>query len=76
LPNGFSKQARHSTRNLFETARSAAWRTIEISFRIHKEEELMADRPEIAWRDNFESALEDARRENRHVLLDFSAAPM
>ena len=36
----------------------------------------MADRPEIAWRDNFESALEDAKRENRHILLDFSAAPM
>jgi hypothetical protein len=36
----------------------------------------MADHHEIAWRHDFEHALEDAKRANRHVLLDFSAAPM
>ncbi len=30
----------------------------------------------ITWRHDFEPALEDARRAQRHVLLDFSAAPM
>jgi hypothetical protein len=31
---------------------------------------------EITWRSDFEDALKDAERSNRHVLLDFSAAPM
>lgn len=30
----------------------------------------------IAWRYDLEGALDDARAERRHVLLDFSAAPM
>lgn len=31
---------------------------------------------EITWRRDLEGALEDARGQQRHVLLDFSAAPM
>ena len=31
---------------------------------------------EITWRHDFEKALEDARAGRRHVLLDFSAAPL
>jgi hypothetical protein len=31
---------------------------------------------EIAWKSNLEQALEEARAQNRFVLLDFSAAPM
>ena len=30
----------------------------------------------INWRHDFDRALQDARSRNRHVLLDFSAAPM
>jgi hypothetical protein len=30
----------------------------------------------IQWRHDIDQALDDARRENRPVLLDFSAAPM
>jgi hypothetical protein len=31
---------------------------------------------EITWTHDLASALERARRENHHVLLDFTAAPM
>ena len=31
---------------------------------------------EIAWRNDVDQALKDARAKNRHLLLDFSAAPM
>jgi hypothetical protein len=31
---------------------------------------------EIAWRHDFDRALEDAKARKRRVLLDFSAAPM
>lgn len=31
---------------------------------------------EITWQHDFDKALEDARTGGRHVLLDFSAAPM
>jgi hypothetical protein len=34
------------------------------------------ERREIIWADHFEQALEQARAQKRHVLLDFSAAPM
>jgi hypothetical protein len=30
----------------------------------------------ISFRHDFDQALEDAKREKRHLLLDFSAAPM
>jgi hypothetical protein len=30
----------------------------------------------IAWRRDVDAALADARAQGRHVLLDFSAAPM
>jgi hypothetical protein len=30
----------------------------------------------ISWSHDFAAALEEARAGNRHVLLDFSAAPM
>jgi hypothetical protein len=30
----------------------------------------------ISWSPDFDRALEQARTQNRHVLLDFSAAPM
>jgi hypothetical protein len=30
----------------------------------------------ITWRHDFEKALQDAAAQKRHVLLDFSAAPM
>jgi len=36
----------------------------------------MAEHREIAWRRDFDAALNDAKSTNRHVLLDFSAAPM
>ena len=31
---------------------------------------------EITWRHDVDAALEEARRTNKPVLLDFSAAPM
>jgi hypothetical protein len=31
---------------------------------------------ELHWEHDFDSTLERARQEGRHVLLDFSAAPM
>jgi hypothetical protein len=31
---------------------------------------------QITWGHDFDSALDDARRLNRYVLLDFSAAPL
>ncbi len=31
---------------------------------------------EIAWRHDFENALQDAKRQGRDLLLDFTAAPM
>ena len=37
---------------------------------------MAVERREIVWADNFEQALENARAQTRHVLLDFSAAPM
>ena len=30
----------------------------------------------ISWRHDFEAALADAARQQRHLLLDFTAAPM
>jgi hypothetical protein len=36
----------------------------------------MAEQQKIAWRHDFDKALEDAEPANRHVLLDFTAAPM
>jgi hypothetical protein len=30
----------------------------------------------IAWRKDVENALDEARTQGRHLLLDFSAAPM
>jgi hypothetical protein len=30
----------------------------------------------ITWRKDIDKALDDARSSNRHLLLDFSAAPM
>jgi hypothetical protein len=30
----------------------------------------------ITWRKDIEKGLQDARTQNRHLLLDFSAAPM
>jgi hypothetical protein len=30
----------------------------------------------ISWRKDIDKALDDARTQNRHLLLDFSAAPM
>jgi hypothetical protein len=37
---------------------------------------MAVERREIPWVKSFESALEQARAQKRHVLLDFSAAPM
>jgi hypothetical protein len=34
------------------------------------------EQAEINWRHDFDSAVTTARSSNRHVLLDFSAAPM
>jgi hypothetical protein len=34
------------------------------------------DRKEIAWTHNLEDALTEARPRQRHVLIDFTAAPM
>jgi hypothetical protein len=31
---------------------------------------------QINWRKDIDQALKDAQSQNRHVLLDFSAAPM
>ena len=31
---------------------------------------------QINWRKDIDGALDEARRTNRHLLLDFSAAPM
>jgi hypothetical protein len=36
----------------------------------------MATNRGIAWSHDFEPALTEAQRQNRHVLLDFTAAPM
>jgi hypothetical protein len=36
----------------------------------------MANEHLINWRNDFDAALSDAARAQRHVLLDFSAAPM
>jgi hypothetical protein len=30
----------------------------------------------VAWRKDIDAALNDARAQKKHVLLDFSAAPM
>jgi hypothetical protein len=30
----------------------------------------------LTWRKDIDKALDDARAQNRHLLLDFSAAPM
>lgn len=32
--------------------------------------------PAIAWQHDLDRALGEAKRQQRHVLLDFSAAPM
>jgi hypothetical protein len=37
---------------------------------------MAVERREITWLSNLEEGLERARAEKRHVLLDFSAAPM
>lgn len=37
---------------------------------------MAVERREIRWQKSLEHALEDARAQKRHVLLDFSAAPM
>jgi hypothetical protein len=34
------------------------------------------DRKEIAWTHKLEDALKEARPRQRHVLIDFTAAPM
>jgi hypothetical protein len=31
---------------------------------------------QIAWRHDFDRALQDARTQNKRLLVDFSAAPM
>ena len=36
----------------------------------------MAQDQKIAWRHDFDAAVKDAAAQGRHVLLDFSAAPM
>jgi len=36
----------------------------------------MAQDQKIAWRHEFDTAVKDAAAQGRHVLLDFSAAPM
>jgi hypothetical protein len=36
----------------------------------------MAEKHDIAWRHDFDAAVKDATSANRHILLDFSAAPM
>jgi hypothetical protein len=42
-----------------------------------EQEEWMAEQlAGIAWTHNVDSALDQARKEQRHVLIDFSAAPM
>ena len=37
---------------------------------------MAVERKEIAWTHNLEEALKDARSRRRHVLVDFTAAPM
>ncbi len=37
---------------------------------------MAVERREIRWHKSLERALEEARAQKRHVLLDFSAAPM
>jgi thiol:disulfide interchange protein len=37
---------------------------------------MAVERKEIAWTHNLENALQQARSQQRHVLLDFTAAPM
>jgi hypothetical protein len=39
---------------------------------VNEEEGTMA----ITWRKDIDKALDDARAKGRHLLLDFSAAPM
>jgi hypothetical protein len=39
-------------------------------------EDAMAEDQKIAWRHDFDAAVKDAAAQGRHVLLDFSAAPM
>jgi hypothetical protein len=36
----------------------------------------MADRAEIPWQRDFDAAQKQAAEQRRHVLLDFTAAPM
>ena len=36
----------------------------------------MTESHEIAWRHDFDAALTDTAADHRHLLLDFSAAPM
>jgi hypothetical protein len=36
----------------------------------------MGEHRDISWRNDFDEAMKDAASGNRHVLLDFSAAPM
>jgi hypothetical protein len=36
----------------------------------------MTERPAISWRNDFDAAIADAAAADRHLLLDFSAAPM
>jgi hypothetical protein len=37
---------------------------------------MAVERKTIKWRHDLEAAIEEARQQQRHVLLDFSAAPM
>jgi hypothetical protein len=37
---------------------------------------MAVERKEIAWTHNLEDALKEARSRHRHVLVDFTAAPM
>jgi hypothetical protein len=37
---------------------------------------MAVERKETVWTHNLEQALEEARSRGRHVLVDFSAAPM
>jgi hypothetical protein len=43
---------------------------------VSEEVSMAVTNEEIAWRPSFERALEEAQAQKRHVLLDFSAAPM
>ena len=37
---------------------------------------MAAEHGTIAWRHDFDTALADAAQQQRHLLLDFTAAPM